>query len=83
MHSQLTTALAALESARLGSRKQADKALELEARLARMDSDRRLEVSKIEVALALEQAKVCGLIEERDIAKSRLEMVRTTLFAVS
>ena len=83
IHTQLTTALAALETARLQSRKQADKALELEAKLARADREKRLEMGKLEVALALEQARVGGLIDERDVARDRLEKVRTTLFSAS
>jgi hypothetical protein len=80
---QLTTALAALETARLQSRREAERTLELEAKLARADSEKRLEMSKLEVALALEQAKVVGLIEERDVARERLEKIKTTLFSVA
>lgn len=80
---QLTTALAALETARLQSRREAEKTLELEAKLARADSEKRLEMSKLEVALALEQAKVVGLVEERDVARERLEKIKTTLFSVA
>lgn len=83
VQTQLTTALAALETARLQSRKQADATLDLEAKLARADSEKRLEMSKLEVALALEQAKVVGLVEERDVARERLEKVKTTLFSVA
>lgn len=75
--------MAALETARLQSRKQADATLDLEAKLARADSEKRLEMSKLEVALALEQAKVVGLVEERDVARERLEKVKTTLFSVA
>ena len=83
IQAQLTTALAALETARLQSRKQAEKTLDLEAKLARADSEKRLERGKLEVALALEQAKAATLIDERDVARDRLEKIKTTLFAVA
>jgi hypothetical protein len=83
LQGQLSTALAALETARLQSRKQAERTLDLEARLARADSEKRLEMGKLEVALALEQARVVGLAEERDLARDRLEKVKTTLFSVA
>jgi hypothetical protein len=83
IQAQLTTALAALETARLQSRKQAEKTLDLEAKLARADSEKRLERGKLEVALALEQAKTASLVEERDVARDRLEKIKTTLFAVA
>jgi hypothetical protein len=83
LQSQLTTALAALETARLQSRKQAERTLDLEARLARADSEKRLDISKLEVALALERARAAGLAEERDLARGRLEKVKTTLFSVA
>ena len=57
--------------------------VDIEARLTRADSEKRLEMGKLEVALALEQAKVVGLIEERDLARRRLEKVKTTLFSVA
>ncbi|WVR06221.1 hypothetical protein IAU60_003251 [Kwoniella sp. DSM 27419] len=83
LQQQLATALAALETSRLGGRKNAERILELEARVARCVSDKRLEVSKLEVALALEQARCVGLVEERDLARERLEKVKTTLFSVA
>ena len=83
LQSQLTTALAALETARLQSRKNAERIADMEARLARADSEKKLQMSKLEVALALEQAKVVGLIDERDLARQRLEKVKTTLFSVA
>ena len=83
LQTQLTTALAALETARLQSRKSAEKTLEVEARLARTDSENRLAMGKLEVALTLEQARVVGLVEERDLARDRLEKVKTTLFSVA
>lgn len=83
VQSQLGTALAALETARVRSRDQATKILELEARVARAESEKRLEMGKLEVALALEQARVVGLIEERDLARDRLDKVKTTLFSVA
>ncbi len=55
----------------------------MEGRLARADAQKRLEMGDLDVALALEQAKVVGLIEERDIAGKRLEKVKTTLFSVA
>jgi len=57
--------------------------LEVEGRLARADAQKRLEMGNLDGALALEQAKVVGLIEERDIAGKRLEKVKTTLFSVA
>lgn len=83
VQTQLTTALAALETARLSARKQAERILDLEARVARADSERRLEMGKLEVALALERARGVGLTEERDLARERLEKVKTTLFSVA
>lgn len=80
---QLTTALAALETARLQSRREADRTLDLQAKLSRADSEKKLEMSRLEVALALEQAKVVGLVEERDVARQRLEAIKTTLFSVT
>ncbi|WVQ96811.1 hypothetical protein IAU59_003918 [Kwoniella sp. CBS 9459] len=83
LQTQLSTTLAALETARLSSRKQAERTLILEARISRAESEKRLEVSKLEVALALEQARCVGLVEERDLARERLEKVKTTLFSVA
>ncbi|OCF43932.1 hypothetical protein I317_02202 [Kwoniella heveanensis CBS 569] len=83
LQTQLSTALAALETTRLSSRKQAERTLILEARISRAESEKRLEVSKLEVALALEQARCVGLVEERDLARERLEKVKTTLFSVA
>lgn len=83
MQTQLGTALAALENARIASRRSNERILDLEAKLARADSEKRLEMGKLEVALALEQAKIVGLAEERDLARERLEKVKTTLFSVA
>ena len=83
LQTQLTTALAALETARLQSRKTAERTLELESRLTRADSEKRLELGKLEVALALERARGVGRAEERDLARERLEKVKTTLFSVA
>nr|XP_018262536.1 uncharacterized protein I303_05553 [Kwoniella dejecticola CBS 10117]OBR84694.1 hypothetical protein I303_05553 [Kwoniella dejecticola CBS 10117] len=83
LQGQLRTALAGLETSRLNLHKQNEKILLLEAKNSRMDSERKLEVSKLQVALALEQARCVGLIEERDLARERLEKVKTTLFSVA
>lgn len=83
LQSQLTTALAALETSRLAGKSQTDKILDLEARLSRLDGEKKTAVGKLEVALAVENAKLVGLIEERDLARERLEKIKTTLFAVA
>ncbi|WWD18330.1 hypothetical protein CI109_102780 [Kwoniella shandongensis] len=83
LQSQLSTALAALETSRLTTRRQAERVLLLEAKLARSDGEKRLEVGRLEVVLALEQARAVGLVEERDLARDRLEKVKTTLFSVA
>ncbi|KAK4686251.1 hypothetical protein P7C73_g3879, partial [Tremellales sp. Uapishka_1] len=83
LQSQLSTTVAGLETARVQSRNQQDRILDLEAKLARAESDKKMEMGKLEVALALEQAKVQGIMDERDLAKERLEKVKTTLFSVA
>lgn len=83
LQSQLTTTLAALETARLGSKGHEQRILELEARLSRADSERGLEVGKLQVSLAIEQGRVVALSEERDQARERLETIKTTLFAIA
>lgn len=83
LQTQLTTALAAAETTRLGSRALEKRILELEARLSRAGSERGLEVGKLQMALAMEQGKVVALSEERDEARERLEKIKTTLFAVT
>lgn len=83
LQSQLTTALAALETSRLGSRAHEKRILDLEAKLSRADSERGLEVGKLQMALAMEQGKVVALTEERDEARERLEKIKTTLFAIA
>lgn len=83
LQSQLTTALAALETARLGSKGHEQRILELEVRLSRADSERKLEVGKLQVELAIERSKVEALSEERDQARERLERIKATLFAIT
>ncbi|WWC95941.1 hypothetical protein V866_002808 [Kwoniella sp. B9012] len=83
LQTQLSTALAGLETSRLTTRRQAEKILVLEAKSSRSDSERKMEIGKLQVALALEQARSVGLIEERDLARERLEKVKTTLFSVA
>jgi hypothetical protein len=83
LQAQLTTTLAALETARLSGRSHERRILDLEAKLSRADSARGVEVGKLQVALAIEQGKVVAMAEERDEAKQRLEKIKTTLFAVS
>lgn len=83
LQAQLTTTLAALETARLSGRNHERRILDLEAKLSRADSARGVEVGKLQVALAIEQGKVVAMAEERDEAKQRLEKIKTTLFAVS
>jgi hypothetical protein len=83
LQAQLTTTLAALETARLSGRTHERRILDLEAKLSRADSARGVEVGKLQVALAIEQGKVVAMAEERDEAKQRLEKIKTTLFAVS
>ncbi|KAK8858440.1 hypothetical protein IAR55_002667 [Kwoniella newhampshirensis] len=83
LQSQLSTSLAGLESSRMTTRSQAERVLVLEGKLARNDGEKRLEVGRLEVALALEQARCVGLVEERDLARDRLEKVKTTLFSVA
>nr|XP_019045833.1 hypothetical protein I302_06224 [Kwoniella bestiolae CBS 10118]OCF24763.1 hypothetical protein I302_06224 [Kwoniella bestiolae CBS 10118] len=83
LQTQLSTALAGLETSRLATRKQAERILVLEAKNSRFDSERKMEIGKLQVALALEQARSVGLIEERDLARERLEKVKTTLFSVA
>ncbi|OCF62335.1 hypothetical protein L486_02003 [Kwoniella mangroviensis CBS 10435] len=83
LQTQLSTALAGLETSRLTTRRQAEKILVLEAKSSRFDSERKMEIGKLQVALALEQARSVGLIEERDLARERLEKVKTTLFSVA
>ena len=78
---QLTTALAALETARTQARTHTDRITELEAKLVRAESERQMERSRMELALGMEQAKVRLLVEERDVARGRLDRVRDTLFA--
>ena len=83
LQSQLTTTLAALETARLGSKGHEQRILELEARLSSADSERKLEVGKLQVELAIQQGRVAALSEERDQARERLERIKTTLFAIT
>jgi hypothetical protein len=83
LQAQLTATLASLETARLGSRQHERKILELEAKLSRTDSERGVEVGKLQVALAIEQGKVAAMTEERDEARERLEKIKTTLFAIT
>ena len=83
LQAQLTATLASLETARLGGRAHERKILELEARLSRADSERGVEVGKLQVALAIEQGKVVAMAEERDEARERLEKIKTTLFAIA
>ncbi|WWC70599.1 uncharacterized protein I206_104550 [Kwoniella pini CBS 10737] len=80
---QLKTSLASLETCRLNLHKQNEKILIIESKNSRLESEKKLEISKLQVALALEQARCVGLIEERDLARDRLEKVKTTLFSVS
>jgi hypothetical protein len=83
LQAQLTTTLASLETSRLGERAHERRILELEAKLSRADSERGVEVGKLQVALAIEQGKVVAMGEERDEAKMRLEKIKTTLFAIT
>ncbi|WRT67622.1 uncharacterized protein IL334_004594 [Kwoniella shivajii] len=83
LQSQLSTSLAGLENSRLNTRKQAERILVLEAKYSRAESEKKLEISKLQVALALEQARCVGLSEERDLARERLEKIKTTLFSVA
>ena len=83
LQTQLTATLASLETSRLSERAHERRILELEAKLSRADSERGVEVGKLQVALAIEQGKVVGMAEERDEAKMRLEKIKTTLFAIT
>ena len=83
LQAQLTATLASLETSRLSERAHERRILELEAKLSRADSERGVEVGKLQVALAIEQGKVVGMAEERDEAKMRLEKIKTTLFAIT
>lgn len=83
LQAQLTATLASLETSRLSERARERRILELEAKLSRADSERGVEVGKLQVALAIEQGKVVGMAEERDEAKMRLEKIKTTLFAIT
>ena len=83
LEAQLTTALAALELARQTGRSHAEKVIELEQELARAASDGQVQLERLEVELALERAKVKGLEDERDLAKERLERVKTMIFSVT
>lgn len=57
--------------------------MEVEAKLSRAESEREMEIGKLQMALAMEQGKVVALSEERDEARERLEKIKTTLFAVT
>lgn len=83
LQAQLTATLASLETARLQERAHERKILDLEAKLSRADSERGVEVGKLQVALAIEQGKVVAMAEERDEARERLEKIKTTLFAIT
>ena len=83
LQAQLTATLASLETSRLSERAHERRILELEAKLSRADSERGVEVGKLQVALAIEQGKVVGMAEERDEAKMRLDKIKTTLFAIT
>jgi len=78
---QLAAALAGLEAARLQFKEGKDRVASLEARLAREESRRQVEVGRLETELGMERVKIVGLMEERDLARERLEKIKTTLFA--
>ncbi|WWC88841.1 uncharacterized protein L201_003756 [Kwoniella dendrophila CBS 6074] len=76
---QLKTALGGLENQRINLTKINDKNIILDSKLVTYQK----EFSKLQVSLALEQARSVGLIEERDLARERLEKIKTTLFSVN
>lgn len=83
LQAQLSTAMSALDASRQTNDLQAARVRELEKIKMRLDLDHQNDLRQLETELALERAKVVGLTEERDVAKQRLERIKTTLFSVS
>jgi len=83
LQTQLATSLAAIEIARLKAKEQQDRVIDLESRLSKADSEKELQVGNLQITIALQEAKIYSVLKERDLAKDRLEMVKTTLFSVT
>lgn len=83
LQGQLSTALSALTQSRETTRQKDRQLVDLHTALARAESSRKIEVGKLEVALAMETARCKGLREERDLARDRLDKVKKELFAVN
>lgn len=82
VQAQLSTAMAALEASRQTNELQAARVKELEKLQMRVEMDKENERRQMQTELGLERAKLVGLTEERDVAKQRLERIKTTLFSV-
>lgn len=83
LQNQLSTALSALTQSRETTRQKDRQLVDLHTALAKAESKSRIEIGKLEVALAMETARCKGLREERDLARERLEKVKKELFAVN
>ncbi|ORX40246.1 hypothetical protein BD324DRAFT_679276 [Kockovaella imperatae] len=83
LQDQLSAALTALDAARSQNHEQKGRMYDLERQLARCESEHQTEVARFEVQLAIEQTRVRGLVEERDLARDRLDKVKSSLFAVA
>ena len=82
LQDQLNSKLALLDAARVQNRDTQGRLYDLESRLALSEAERKAEMGRVELQLTIEQSRVRGLIEERDLARDRLEKVKSTLFAV-
>jgi hypothetical protein len=83
LQNQLSTALSALTQSRETTRQKDRQLVDLHTALARQESIKKVEMGKLEVALAMETARCKGLREERDLARERLDKVKKELFAVN